>query len=121
MSQLDFSKEKIEIRGTSTDYGPFTFDFQDALPSGVTVSSVTVESYLGKITPEDELSGQTETTDELIDAVKTAVSGSYGVAVYFNYPTTDAYNSDKDHTLIFKLTLSNDAKHDYWFQWVKVY
>jgi hypothetical protein len=116
---LDFDKSKIEVRYASTDYGPFTFDFQDALPGTTTISSVTLKSFLGKLDQNDDLGDQTETTAELIDAVKTAVSGNYGVAAYFNYPSTTT-NQNANHTLVFELTLSNGAVHAYYFQRVYV-
>lgn len=112
---LDFAKFKIEVRYAALDYGPFTFDFEDALPTGTTVSSVTLKSFLGKLDQNDDLGDETETTAELIDAVKTTVSGSYGVAAYFNYPTTAAWQNE-DHTLVFELTLSNSAEHAYYGQ-----
>jgi hypothetical protein len=117
---MDFDKTKIEIRYNSTDYGPFKFDFTNAIPSGTTLSSVTVKSYLGKVNPEDALASETDTSSELVDTVKTVVSSSYIVSVYFNYPTTAAYKSDVAHTLIFEITLSNSAKHAYYFYEVRV-
>lgn len=116
---LDFAKDKIEVRYNSVDYGPFTFDLQKVLPSGVTISSVTVKSFLGKFDQKDDLGDATETTSELINAAKSGVSGSYGVAVYFNYPST-LTNRNADHTLVFEVTMSNNATHNYYFQRVYV-
>ena len=116
---LDFDREKIEIRYFTQDYGPYIFDFEDALPSSTTIASVTLKSYLGKIDPSDDLSGETETTSECVDAFKTAVNGDYGVAAYFDFPSTVAWQ-DQKHTLIFELTLSNAAKHPFYFQYLDV-
>lgn len=116
---LDFAKFKIEVRYAAVDYGPFTFDFEDALPTGTTISAVTLKSFLGKLDQNDDLGDETETTSELVDAVKTAVSGNYGVAAYFNYPSTTT-NQNADHTLVFELTLSNGAEHCYYGQRVYV-
>lgn len=112
---LDFAKDKIEVRYNSADYGPFTFDLQQVLPSGVTISDVTIRSFLGKYDQKDDLGDATETTSELVDAVKSGVSGSYGVAVYFNYPSTLTYRNT-DHTLVFEVTMSNNGTHNYYFQ-----
>jgi hypothetical protein len=117
----DFETRKIEVRYYSTDYGPFQFDLEEALPSGTTISTVTVKSYLTKIDREDDVADYTETTSELIDAVKTVVSGNYGVNVYFNYPTTAAYVGGAKHTLLFEITLDNGAKHVYYHHYVRCF
>jgi len=114
MADSDFDQFKIEIRQSSVDWGPFSFDFEDALPSGTTIASVTLNSYLGKVIPEDDIDDQTDTTSELVDAVLTAVSGSYGVNAYFNYPSTSTYIGEEKHTLVFVLTLDTGAVHSYY-------
>ena len=115
----DFPTFKIEVRYNSLDYGPFSFDFEDACPSGVTVSSATVRSFLGKYDTDDDLSDFTETTSELVDTAKTAVSGNYTVNVYFNFPGTST-NQDLKHTLVFEITFSNSGTHNYHGQYVWV-
>lgn len=116
----DFETREIQVRYYSADYGPHVFDFTDALPSGVTISSASVKSYLTKVDQADDLSAKTETTSELIDAQLTAASGNYNVNVYFNYPSTTAWLGGAKHTLVFELTLSNSAKHNYFFHYVRV-
>ena len=114
---MDFDYGEIEIRYSSTDYGPFTFDLEDAAPTGAVISSVTVKSYSGNVKAGDLLSGETETTDDLVDALLTDASGDYTVAVYFNYPGVDY---EGNHTLFFEVTWDNDAVHSYVFYKVKV-
>lgn len=114
---MDFEKKTIEVRYFSTDFGPHVFDFEKGIPEGLTLSSVTVRSWLGQFEPDDDLTAALESTDDLIDAAKTAVSGDYGVAVYFNYPGASWAGK---HTLVFQITLSNDADHPYYFYCVLV-
>ena len=114
----DFPTGSIDIRYNSNEYGPFGFDFTDALPSGITVSSAVVRSFSGTVKREDDLSDKTETTSSLIETASTTVSSPY-VYVYFQFPTTTYTNAS--HTLVFELTLSNSAVHSFIFRYVKVY
>ena len=115
----DFARFKIEVRYNTVDYGPFAFDFEDACPSGVTVNDVTLRSFLGKVDMDDDLADFTETTSELIDTVKTAVSGDYGVDAFFNYPST-LTNQGAKHSLIFEITFSNTGTHNFYGQYIWV-
>ena len=119
--ELDFDYFTIEIRYKSLDYGPFGFRLRKALPKGVTLSSVVLRSFLGHVEPGDDLSAATETTSELIDAVKTNVSSSYIISAYFDYPTTPDYAGGKQHTLVFEVTMSNGATHPYYGYYVTVF
>ena len=70
----DFDYGEIEIRYNSADYGPFSFDLEDAAPTGAVISAVTVKSYEGNVKAGDLLSGETETSDDLVDSVFTAAT-----------------------------------------------
>jgi hypothetical protein len=108
----DYARGVIEVRYASLDYGPFYFDFTNRVPAtGVTIQSVSVKSYMGKVNPGDPFTGFTETTSELLDAL-TGVSGDTEIAVYFNYPGVSLEGS---HTLVFEITWSNGAQHPYYF------
>jgi len=113
----DFDYGKIEIRYNSTDYGPFTFDLEDAAPTGAIISSVSVKSYSGNVKAGDLLASETETTSSLIDAAKTGATGDYTVGVYFNYP---GVNLEGNHTIFFEVTWDNGAIHPYVFYKVVV-
>jgi hypothetical protein len=115
----DFSRFKIDVRYNSLDYGPFSFDFEDACPTGTTVSDITLRSFLGKVDIDDDIDDFTESTSELIDTAKVAVSGDYGVNAYFNFPTTTTYHGEK-HSLVFEITYSNAATHNFYGQYVWV-
>jgi hypothetical protein len=117
MSDFDFGT--IEVRYNSTDYGPFSFDLEDAAPTGavIAVGGVTVNSYEGNVKAGDLLSAETETSDELVDALLTGSTGDYTVGVYFNYPGVDY---EGNHTLFFEITWDNGAVHSYVFYKVKV-
>lgn len=115
MSDFDFGE--IEIRYNSADYGPFSFDLEEAAPTGAVISSVTVKSYFGNVKVGDLLSSETETSDDLVDAAKTGATGDYTVGVYFNYP---GVTYEGNHTLFFEVTWDNSAIHSYVFYKVKV-
>lgn len=118
MSSMMFEDGRIEVGHNADDWGPFTFDFSDGLPSGINISSVDVKSYLGRVTPKDKLSDETETTSELVPTAAT-VSASI-VSVYFTLPTTTSY-LDANHTLVFEFTTDNAqaGTHSAYFYRVK--
>jgi hypothetical protein len=115
----DFATFKIDVRYNSLDYGPFSFDFEDACPSSITVSSAVIRSFIGKVDIDDDLDDYTESTSELVDTVKTAVTGSYTVNAYFNFPSTAA-NQGVKHSLVFEITFSNSGTHNFYGQYVWV-
>jgi hypothetical protein len=45
-TSMEFETGLIEVGETASKWGPFAFDFTDGLPTGVTISSATVKSYL---------------------------------------------------------------------------
>ena len=114
---MDFEAGTIEIREDSLNYGPFTFDMTDVAPEGAIISSVVVTSYSGKVQPSDLLSGETETTDELVDALLTSATGDLVVSVFFNYP---GIALEANHTVVLTITWDNTAVHSYFFYKVKV-
>ena len=114
----DFETGTIEIRYNSNAYGPFSFDFTDALFPGVTISSAVVRAFLGNVSKKDDLTDETELTTTLIETASTSVS-SATVNVYFQYPGTTYLNQKA--TLVFELTLSNGAVHALYYQYVYIY
>ena len=116
MSQMDFEARTIRVRYNSSDFGPHTFDFEDAIPLDTTLASVSVRAFQGKVKPGEDLTAETEVA-ALIDNVKTAVTGDYVVSVYFDYPGA-AYEAN--YTLVFEITLNNAAVHPYYFYKVTV-
>jgi hypothetical protein len=115
---FDFPRKTITVRYNTADYGPHSFDLEDAAPTGAVISSVTVKSYSGQVKPGADLALATETTTNLIDAVLTAASGNYTVNVYLNYPGSTL---EGNHTLVFEVTWDNNAIHPYYFYKVKVH
>jgi hypothetical protein len=114
---MDFEARTIRVRYGSLDYGPHTFDFEDAVPLDTTIASVSVRAFVGKVKPGDSLTGETEETANLIDNAKTQATGDYVVSVYFNYPGS---TKEGNYTLIFEITLNNSAVHPYYFYKVTV-
>jgi hypothetical protein len=117
----DFERKTIEVRYYSDDYGPHNFDMEEALPGGTILASVNVKSYLGKVDKESTLADETETTSELINDSKSIAVSDFVISVFFEYPTTAGWKSGQKHTLVFEITLDNDAKHNYYFQYVRVF
>jgi len=102
--KLEFESGKITLQADASDWGPFTFDLEDAMPSGRTVASAVVKTYLGRVKPADSdtLATETETTSELINT--NSMSSDYVVSVWFDRPTTAAYINAK-HTMVVTFTL----------------
>lgn len=103
--KLQFENGKITIQASASGWGPFAFDFEDSLPTGRTLASFTVASYLGRVRPADSdvLSAETVTTSELIHSTGLDATGLIA-SVYFDRPTTAAYINVK-HSLVFTITL----------------
>jgi hypothetical protein len=120
--KLEFESGQITIQASASDWGPFTFDLEDGIPSGRTVASAVVKTYLGRVKPEDSdiLSTFTETTSELINT--NSMSSNYVVAVYFDRPTTAAYINQK-HTVVITFTLDaagGGGTHSAFYYYVNV-
>jgi hypothetical protein len=108
----DFEQGEIQIRYNSTDYGPFTFLLEDQAPGTAILQSVTVRSFKDRVREGEDLATKVETTTELIDSLLTAVSGSYTIGVFFNYPGVAL---EGNHTLVFEVVWNNGAHHPYYF------
>lgn len=120
--KVEFESGTITIQSEADGWGPFTYNFEPGIPSGRTVASVVVKSYLGRVKPADSdiLDTFTETTSELIDSY--TMSSDYIAAVYFVRPTTAAYINVK-HSLVFTFTLDaagGGGTHTAFFYNVKV-
>jgi hypothetical protein len=102
--KFEFEAGKITIQLEADRWGPYTFDFEEGLPAGRTLSSVSVKSYLGRVKPKDSdvLSNFTETTSELID--EAVLLSDYVVSVYFDRPSSADYINQK-HSLVFEVTM----------------
>lgn len=117
--KIEFEQGRICIQSNAAQWGPFNFDFSDALPSGKSVTACTVVSYLGRVKPEgsDDLASETATTAELIGT--TAVASNSIVTVQFNRPTTAAW-INANHTLVFNFTVTGGGTHSAYFYRVEV-
>lgn len=115
--KIEFEQGTITIQAEASDWGPFNFNFEDALPEGYDLVSCTVKSYLGRVKAGDDVSDFTETTSELINT--TAVSGTSTVTVTFDIPTTAAY-IDANHSLVFSFAITGGGAHSAYYYKVKV-
>lgn len=102
--KIEFESGKITIQADAASWGPFTFDFDGGIPSGRTIASAVVKTYLGRVKPSDsdDLTSETETTSELIDSNN--MSSDLIVSVYLNRPTTAAYINVK-HSMVITFTM----------------
>jgi hypothetical protein len=117
--KVEFEQGRICIQANASEWGPFNFEFIDALPGGKVLTNCTVKSYLGRVKPDDsdDLSSFTETTSELIGI--TTVASDSVVAVQFNRPTTEAY-INASHSLVFDFTVTGPGTHSAFYYRVDV-
>lgn len=117
--KIEFIQGRVSIQSNAAEWGPFNFDFSDALPADKVLTLCTVTSYLGRVKPDDsdDLASETDTTSELIGT--TAVASDTVVTVQFNRPTTEAY-INVSHTLVFNFTISGGGTHSAYYYRVQV-
>lgn len=105
MSDYQFSKTEIKIQPYADAIGPFTFDLGPQFPTGTTLASVIVKSWLGAV----------ETTSDLIHS--SGITTGDIVGVYFDYPGDAKLGK---HKLTFEYTLDTGAKDEADFYCVNV-
>jgi len=117
--KIEFIQGKICIQSNASEWGPFVFNFEDALPTDKVLTGCTVVSYLGRVKPADSdvLAAETDTTAELIGT--TAVASDTTVSVQFNRPTTPAW-INVSHSLVFNFTITGGGTHSAYFYRVEV-
>lgn len=117
--KVEFIQGRICIQSNAAEWGPFSFNFEDALPANKVLTACTVVSYLTRVKPDDSdiLATFTETTAELIGT--TAVASDSTVTVQFNRPTTPAW-INANHTLVFNFTITGGGTHSAYFYRVEV-
>jgi hypothetical protein len=117
--KIEFEQGRICIQSNASEWGPFNFDFIDALPADKLITGCTVVSYLGRVKPDDsdDLSSETETTSELIGT--TAIVSDTTVTVQFNRPTTAEW-INVSHTLVFNFTITDGGTHSAYYYRVEV-
>jgi len=125
---LDFDEQSIDIRYFTNLWGPYSFAFppcssatanDGVIPYGTTIQTVSVKAYIGNVTPSATLASETDITATLIDPAYTpVVSADTNVLVKFQHPGV-AYKGEKA-TLIFELTLDTNAKHPFYFKYLRI-
>ena len=114
---MDFLRSgNIEIRYFSDEWGPFIFDFADAIPGGDSIASVSVKAYEGIIRPSDIVADWDEITD-LVEAAPSIVGDT--IKVKLQYPA-DTTLKDTRATLLFELTMASGGKHPFFFHHVNI-
>ena len=109
----------IDVMYYTDLWGVYSFDFSDALPTGDTISAVTVEAYVGNVTHKSNLSEFTDISILLIDpAYVPQIVDNTKVYVKFQYPGSDYANQKA--SLIFEITTDSLAKHPFYFKYVKI-
>lgn len=117
--KIEFIQGVISIQSNAAEWGPFVFNFEDALPADKVLTLCTVKSYLGRVKPDDSdvLAAETETTSELVGT--TSVSSDTTVSVQFDRPVTAAW-INVSHTLVFNFTITGGGTHSAYYYRVKV-
>jgi hypothetical protein len=115
---MDFGTGSIEIRSTAATWGPYEFDFADALPVGETIVGLDIQAYRGKVSQKDSLSAFS-TIATLIDVGSTTISGTK-VQLRLTYPGTYPGASGLKCTIRFKLITDNNGKYPFFFYPVTV-
>lgn len=111
---MDFNQGEIVVRYYSDLWGPFSFNFSDALPDGDMIVDCTVRSFFGRVKASTDILSLTETTSDLIDG--TLASGT-SVDVKLQYPGASL---EGKHSLVFEVTTIAGAKHSFFFYKVVV-
>ena len=73
----------IELRDGVDYWGPYSFDMTKLLPSGQSVSSVSIEVYEGKITEKNYESSLVDISSFVIDSYDVSLDH---ILIYFQYP-----------------------------------
>jgi len=116
-NDMDFLRsDNIEIRYFSDAWGPFVFDFADAIPDGDSIDTVDVKAYEGIIRPSDAVAGWDEITD-LVEAAPSVVGTT--IEVTLQYPTDTTLKNTRA-TLVFELTMTSGAKHPFFFHHINI-
>jgi hypothetical protein len=112
----------IDIRYNSDNWGPFNFDLSNAIPTGDSLISATVRSFVGPVKPSSNLTDFIEIPNDgsgLIDMTYPPVVLSENIVqVHFRYPG-DTYKGNKV-TLLFEYTTSAGAENVVYGRYVKI-
>jgi hypothetical protein len=110
----DFENVQIEIRYATSAWGPYLFDLSRMIPTGTSVSAVTVRAFSGLVRATDDIANFTEITALLVDPGAVVVNSI--VSQFFTYPG-DLYKGTRA-TIIFEVTLDNAGVHPYYYPYL---
>lgn len=96
--RLDFDQDEIKLLSTADNWGPYTFDFTNILPTGNSISSVTLTAY--------DSATDTDRTTDIIESGSVSLS-SPEISVRFQYPGASLTGY---HYLVFDITLSASSE-----------
>jgi hypothetical protein len=116
---MDFGTGSIEIRYNTDSWGPFDFDFIDALPAGETIATVSVQAYYGNMKPKSDISAFTSCAT-LIE-LGTLCTSSHHVQMKLQHPLTDPGDTGKKCTLRINVSTESGGKYPFLFYPVKIY
>jgi len=111
---MDFPLGTILIRYYSDQWGPFVFDFSDAIPDGETITACNIRSFFGKVRFSDHINDFTESTTNLVDSSQVE---NNTVKVRLQYPGELLKGN---HSLVFEVTTASGGKHSFFFYKVVV-
>jgi len=119
---MDFNRhKKIELRYYTDNWGPFSFDFSAALPSGAAISAQTVKAFLGVVLPGDVLADQEDISSDIIDEdFEPYVEDETKILLKLRYPADDTGLKGEQATLIFEITTDSGAMYPFYFHGVYI-
>lgn len=112
--ELDFRQENILIRPGTDKWGPYSFDFSNALPPGTIISNVTATAYMK--TGSDTWSEK----PELIEPGTISITGNTTIQLKLQGTGTSGPLATGWYFLQIVLTLDSGAVHPFIFGVIKV-
>ena len=115
---VDFVGE-INLRPVTDDWGPFQADFSGGLPSGETISAVSIRAYVGRIFPGQNRTGLTDIALDVIESGSISI-GELTVNWTMQLPVDSPYRNSFI-TMVFEITTSNNRQYPFYFHGVSTF
>jgi hypothetical protein len=116
---MDFGDGSIEIRYRTDDWGPYDFDFANALPAGESIATASIQAYYGNMKTKSDISTFTSCAT-LIELGTLATGNHTHVQVRFQHPGTDPGDSGKKCTLRINVSTESGGKYPFLFYPVNI-
>lgn len=107
---------KIEVRYATDAWGPFAINLEDGIPSDAVVTDCTIEAYVGKVLPSDDLLLLDNVALDLIEPGSISCSEQL-VSWKMQYA---AALKGYRYTLVFEVEINNTSIHPFYLYSVDV-